>query len=205
VPATACFREPLFDLFDQCLLGFPCRWPQRLFCRLALLRFGFPLTVIQFGLSSVRQGVCLKDPVLTCAARIVVIEDNDSDVFLLGRALKLQNFQFEMLHLLNGREALAFIRKQGVYAESPVPSLILMDLNLSKYTGEDILREIRAAKHLTGIPVCAWSSSQSTRDRSMLEELGVSQFITKPAGLDQFLAIGKLIKDLLTSPVAARA
>ena len=147
----------------------------------------------------------MKDPVLTCAARIVVIEDNDSDVFLLGRALKLQNFQFEMLHLLNGREALAFIRKQGVYAESSVPSLILMDLNLSKYTGEDILREIRAAKHLTGIPVCAWSSSQSTRDRSMLEELGVSQFITKPAGLDQFLAIGKLIKDLLTSPVAARA
>ena len=147
----------------------------------------------------------MNNPVATCAARIVVIEDNDSDVFLLGRALKLQNFQFEMLHLLNGREALAFIRKQGVYAESPVPSLILMDLNLSKYTGEDILREIRAAKHLTGIPVCAWSSSQSTRDRSMLEELGVSQFITKPAGLDQFLAIGKLIKDLLTSPVAARA
>ena len=145
----------------------------------------------------------MKDAVVTRAARIVVIEDNDSDVFLLGRALKLQNFQFEMVHLLNGREALAFIRREGAYAEAAVPNLILMDLNLSKYTGEDILRAIRGSKHLAGVPVCAWSSSQSSRDRSMLEELGVSQFITKPAGLDQFLAIGKLIKDLLTDPIAA--
>ncbi len=136
------------------------------------------------------------------AARIVVIEDNDSDVYLLNRALKMQNFQFEMLHLLNGREAIAFIHRQGAYSEAPVPNLILMDLNLSKYTGEDILREIRAADHLVGVRVCAWSSSQSLRDRSMLKDLGVSQFITKPAGLDQFLAIGRLIKDLLTTPIA---
>jgi CheY-like chemotaxis protein len=118
-------------------------------------------------------------------------------VYLLGRALKQQHLRFELVHLLNGRQALAFIRRQGTYAEAAIPDLILMDLNMSKYTGEDILREIKQAEHLTGIPVCAWSSSQSGRDRSMLKELGVSQFITKPAGLDQFLAIGKVIKDLL--------
>jgi chemotaxis family two-component system response regulator Rcp1 len=134
------------------------------------------------------------------AARIVVIEDNDSDVYLLNRALKMQNLEYEMVHLLNGREALAFIRGQGAYADTAIPNLILMDLNLSKYTGEDILRAIRGAKHLAGVRVCAWSSSQSVQDRSMLQDLGVSQFITKPAGLDQFLAIGKLIKDLLMSP-----
>ena len=136
------------------------------------------------------------------AARIVVIEDNDSDVFLLHRALKMQDLRFEMVHLLNGREALAFIRGEGAYADTAIPNLILMDLNLSKYIGEDILREIRGAKHLAGVPVCAWSSSQSLRDRSMLKDLGVSQFITKPAGLDEFLAIGKLIKDLLAGPIA---
>ena len=136
------------------------------------------------------------------AARIVVIEDNDSDVFLLHRALKMQDLRFEMVHLLNGREAFAFIRGEGAYADTAIPNLILMDLNLSKYTGEDILREIRGAKHLAGVPVCAWSSSQSLRDRSMLKDLGVSQFITKPAGLDEFLAIGKLIKDLLAGPIA---
>jgi chemotaxis family two-component system response regulator Rcp1 len=147
--------------------------------------------------------VDLKEAPVVHAARIVVIEDNDSDVYLLDRALKMQNFQFEMVHLINGREALAFIRKQGAHADAAMPDLILMDLSLSKYTGEDILREIRGAKHLIGIPVCAWSSSQSAGDRTMLQNLGVSQFITKPAGLDQFLAIGKLIKDLLTSsPIA---
>jgi len=145
----------------------------------------------------------LIDALAVPAARIVVIEDNWSDVFLLGRALKQQDLRFELIHLLNGSEALAFIHRQGAYADAANPNLILMDLNLSKYTGEDILREIRAAKHLAGIPVCAWSSSQSGRDRSMLKELGVSQFITKPAGLDQFMEIGKLIKDLLPGPGAS--
>ena len=141
--------------------------------------------------------VSLKDASDVCAARILVIEDNASDVFLLNRALKKQDFPFELVHLLNGGDALAFIRRQGVYAEAALPDLILMDLNLSKYTGEEILREIRAAQHLAGIPVCVWSSSQSRRDKSLLQDLGVSQFITKPSGLDQFMEIGKTIKDLL--------
>src|ERR1035438_313187 len=110
--------------------------------------------------------VSLKDTAVVSAARILVIEDNVSDVFLLDRALKKQNFRFELVHLLNGGEALAFIRRQGAYAETAIPDLILMDLNLSKYTGEDILREIRAAAHLVGVPVCVWSSSQSRRDKS---------------------------------------
>jgi len=130
-------------------------------------------------------------------ARILVIEDNGSDVFLLERALKKQELQFELVHLPNGDEALAFMRRQGVWAEAENPDLILMDLNLAKYTGEDILREIRAADHLTGVPVCAWSSSQSLRDEALLKDLGVLRFVTKPTGLDQFMEVGAIIKDLL--------
>jgi CheY-like chemotaxis protein len=133
------------------------------------------------------------------AARILVIDDNESDVFLLDRALKKQDFSFDLVHLLSGGEALAFIRKEGAYAEAGIPNLILLDLNLSKYTGEDILREIRSAGHLAGVPVCVWSSSRSPRDGSMLKDLGVSQFIPKPSGLGQFMEIGKILKDLLTS------
>jgi DNA-binding response OmpR family regulator len=148
------------------------------------------------------SGVSLKHASVVRAARILVIEDNASDVFLLNRALKKQDFQFELVHLVSGGEALVFIRRQGAYAEAAIPDLILMDLNLSKYTGEDILREIRAAKYLAGVPVCVWSSSQSRRNKSLLKDLGVSQFITKPAGLDQFMEIGKTIKDLLAGPSA---
>lgn len=134
------------------------------------------------------------------AARILVVEDNASDVFLLERALNKQDFPFELVHLLNGREALAFIRRQGAYVNAAIPNLILVDLNLSMYTGEDILREIRSVTHLGGVPVCVWSSSRSRRDEALLRDLGVSQFITKPSGLDQFIEIGKIIKDLLAGP-----
>jgi chemotaxis family two-component system response regulator Rcp1 len=142
----------------------------------------------------------LKPATVVSAARILVIEDNRSDVFLLDRALHKQDFRFELVHLLSGGEALAFIRRQGVYAEAAVPNLILVDLNLSKYTGEDILREIRSATRLRGVPLCVWSSSRSRRDEALLKHLGVSQFITKPSGLNQFMEIGKTIKDLLAGP-----
>jgi DNA-binding response OmpR family regulator len=145
--------------------------------------------------------VSLEDASVVPAARILVIEDNRSDVFLLERALKQQDLRYELIHLLTGGQALAFIHRQGAYADAAIPDLILMDLNLAKYTGEEILREIRAAQHLAGVPVCAWSSSQSRRDEAMLKGLGVAEFITKPAGLDQFMEIGKTIKDLLESKV----
>jgi two-component system, chemotaxis family, response regulator Rcp1 len=139
----------------------------------------------------------LKHAATVRAVRILVIEDNASDVFLLERALKKQDLRFELVHLLSGGEALGFIRRQAPYADAPIPELILVDLNLSKYTGTDILREIRSAGHLAGVPVCVWSSSRSKRDEALLKDLGVSRFITKPAGLGQFMEIGTIIKDLL--------
>ena len=145
----------------------------------------------------------MKHATVDPASRILVIEDNGSDVFLLNRALKKQDLRFELVHLLDGAAALAFIRRQGCYADAAIPNLILLDLNLSKYTGEDILREIRNARYLDSVPVCVWSSSRSRRDESLLKDLGVAQFITKPAGLDQFMEIGKTIKDLLAGQRAA--
>jgi DNA-binding response OmpR family regulator len=143
------------------------------------------------------SGVGVKENSVVPAARILVIEDSASDVFLLDRALKKQDFRFELIHLISGGEALAFIRRQGAYTDAAAPNLILVDLNLSRYTGEDILREIRRAGHLGGVPVCVWSSSRSRRDEALLKDLGVTQFITKPSGLDQFREIGRIIKDLL--------
>ena|SRR5579863_3465323 len=137
------------------------------------------------------------------AVRILVVEDNGSDVFLLKRALNKHQLQFELIHLLTGADALAFIHAQGSYADAEIPNLILVDLNLSKYTGEEIVREIRGAGHLGGVPVCVWSSSQSRRDEATFRDLGISRFITKPSGLDQFMEIGKIIKDLLAIPKAA--
>jgi CheY-like chemotaxis protein len=142
-------------------------------------------------------GVNLKHASVIVAARILVIDDNESDVFLLDRALKKQGFPFELVHLMNGDDALAFIQRRGAYADAATPNLILLDLNLSKYTGEDIIHEIRNAPHLTDVVVCVWSSSRSRQDESLLKSLGVSRFIPKPSGLGQFMEIGKTIEDLL--------
>jgi two-component system, chemotaxis family, response regulator Rcp1 len=131
------------------------------------------------------------------APLVLVIEDNISDVFLLERALNKQGLRVELLHLADGDEALAFIRRNGAFSQMAIPSLILMDLNLPKHNGEDILRAIRGARHLSEIPVCAWSSSHSQQDQALLMDLGVARFVTKPLGLDQFMEIGKIIKDLL--------
>ncbi len=149
-----------------------------------------------------RRGVKLNDASAVSVARILVIEDNVPDVVLLERALKNQDLRFELVHLLNGSEALAFIRRQGAYADAAIPNLILVDLNLSRYSGEEIVREIRSAGHLGGVPVCVWSSSRSRRDEAVLKDLGVSEFIAKPSGLDRFMEIGKIIKDVLAGPKA---
>jgi chemotaxis family two-component system response regulator Rcp1 len=142
--------------------------------------------------------VSLKHAAVVHKPRILVIEDNRSDVFLLDRALKKQDFAFDLVHLSSGGEAIAFIRRLGRYADAPIPDLILVDLNLSKYTGEDILRAMQGASHLRGVPVCVWSSARSRRDNAALKDMGVSQFITKPSGLDQFMEIGRIVKGLLT-------
>jgi DNA-binding response OmpR family regulator len=142
-------------------------------------------------------GVSVTHGSIVPAARILVIEDNSADVFLLGRALNKQDRRFELICLADGDKALAFIRREGAYADAAVPDLILVDLNLPKCDGEDVLREIQRTQHLVGVPVCAWSSSQSRRDRDLFKELGVVRFITKPSGLDQFMEIGKILRDLL--------
>jgi len=142
-------------------------------------------------------GVDEKHASVVPTARILVIEDNLSDVFLLDRALQRQDLRFELIHLEDGGEAIAFIRRKGAYQGAAIPDLILLDLNLPKSTGEEIAREIPKAEHLVSIPVCVWSSSRFGRDQSLLRSLGVVRFITKPCGLDQFMEIGIVIKNLL--------
>jgi chemotaxis family two-component system response regulator Rcp1 len=133
---------------------------------------------------------------------IVVVEDNRSDVFLLKRALNRQHIDFQLTHLRDGSEALAFVRRDGPYANAPRPDLILVNLNLPKVDGEEIVREIRTARHLDGVPVWVWSSSELLQDGGSFSRLGANKFILKPSGLEQFMQIGKTVKDLLSRVVS---
>src|ERR1035438_9045979 len=112
---------------------------------------------------------------------ILVVKDNASDVFLLERALTRQQINFQLTHLRDGAEALAFVRREAPYANSPRPDLILVDLNNAKIGRECVIREVRNARHLDEVPVCVWFSAESLCDRETLNRLGVDQFIIKPS------------------------
>ena len=96
------------------------------------------------------------EPVTVTAAPIVlVIEDNISDVFLLERALHKQNYESNSFVWRTETRPLPSFTGMGSDSQFAVPNLILLDLNLPKHSGDYILREIRGARHLSGIPVCA--------------------------------------------------
>ena len=129
---------------------------------------------------------------------ILVVEDNISDVFLLERALEKQPIDFQLTHLRDGAEALAFIRREGPYANARRPDLILVNMNLPKVDGEEIVHQIRRTRHLNGVPVWVWSSSDLLHGGESLSRLGADRFILKPSGLEESMGIGKTVKDLLS-------
>ncbi len=140
----------------------------------------------------------MKPPRGTRSYSILVIEDNLSDVLLLEKALEGQHIDFQLTHLLDGGAALAFIHREGSYANSPRPDLILLNMNLPKVDGEEVFHQIRSARHLDGVPVCLWSSSKFLYDGESIRGLGADEFILKPSGLEEFMQIGKIVKDLLS-------
>jgi CheY-like chemotaxis protein len=129
---------------------------------------------------------------------ILVVEDNVSDAYLLEKALEMQHIDFQLTHLRDGAEALAFIRREGPYAKAPRPDLILVNMNLPKVDGEEIVHQIRGARRLDGVPVWVWSSSDLLHGGESFSRLGADGFILKPSGLERFMEIGKTVKDLLS-------
>jgi DNA-binding response OmpR family regulator len=77
------------------------------------------------------------------------------------------------------------------------PALAIIDLNVPKHDGAEILKKIRTSRRLADLPVLIMSSSSSPRDRARLFELGIGRYVTKPADLDEFLKIGQVVKELL--------
>lgn len=122
---------------------------------------------------------------------IFLAEDNPADVYLLKEALgsSVSN-PVDVVVAQDGEEALDFVHGRGRFESVAPPDLIVLDLNLPKSDGSDVLRCIRESDRLGRIPVVILTSSDSPRDRATAERLGASCYITKPSDLDAFLALG---------------
>ena len=130
-------------------------------------------------------------------ARILIIEDHAPDVYLVKEALRASRVTFELIHLGDGSAARAYLTD---VPSAGVPDLIFLDLNIPKADGLELLRMIRSWPHLAHVPVAVITSSCSPKDKEEAYRQGANLFITKPAGLSEFLAvIGGAAKHLLAA------
>jgi two-component system, chemotaxis family, response regulator Rcp1 len=126
---------------------------------------------------------------------ILLVEDSPADVRLTREALKEAKV-LNALHVAqDGVEALAFLRKKGQYANSPRPDLILLDLNLPKKDGREVLAEVKADDNLRGIPVVVLTTSRAEEDVVRTYNLHANAYITKPVDLKQFLDVIHAIEE----------
>ena len=126
---------------------------------------------------------------------ILLVEDNPGDVRLTQEAFK-EGKLLNKLHVVeDGVEALAFLNREGKYADAPCPELILLDLNLPKKDGRDVLAEIKTDEDLKRIPVVILTTSQSEEDILKSYDLNANCYITKPVDLDKFIEVVKSIEE----------
>jgi two-component system, chemotaxis family, response regulator Rcp1 len=126
---------------------------------------------------------------------ILLVEDNPGDADLTQEVLE-ESKVLNHIHVVgNGVEALAFLRREGVYAEMPRPDLILLDLNLPKKRGHEVLAEIKQDPTLRYIPVVILTTSQAERDVLKAYNLHANAYITKPVDLALFIETVKSIED----------
>jgi len=126
---------------------------------------------------------------------ILLIEDNPADVRLTQEAFRDAKVQNRIHVVGDGVEAMAFLRRQGSFSSIPCPDLIILDLNLPRKDGREVLAEIKCDRTLKHIPVIALTTSQAEEDITKAYDLHVNCYITKPPDLDQFFAVIRSIED----------
>jgi two-component system response regulator len=148
----------------------------------------------------------MSDILTGARTRLLVIEDNPVDVDLLRRSLDAAELDFEFTVIDDGAEALDFVSRSRL--PSHAPDLAVIDLNLPKHNGLELLREMRTNSALAGVPVLMLSSAPYVDNPAKLENLLVGRFLAKPLDYDDYLKVGLVIREMLsdeTSPGTADA
>lgn len=125
--------------------------------------------------------------------KILLVEDNPGDVRLTQEALKESKMLNELYVTEDGVEAMEFLNREGKFTDAPYPDLILLDLNLPKKDGRELLEEIKADERFRRIPVVVLTTSKAQEDIYRMYEQHANCYITKPIDLDQFIEVVKSI------------
>ena len=127
------------------------------------------------------------------------MEDNPGDIRLIQEAFKEGGFSSHLNITRDGEQALAFLRQEGAYSKSPRPSFILLDLNLPRKDGREVLAEIKREKGLRQIPVVILSTSTSTEDVHHAYDLHANCYVPKPLDVEKLVQLGRSLEEFWLS------
>jgi CheY-like chemotaxis protein len=133
---------------------------------------------------------------------ILVVEDNDADVFLLKEAISLHKIGVSLHVVENGALAIAYIETVDKDTAAACPLLCLLDMNLPLRSGPEVLRQLRQSKRMSGIPAIIMTSSKSQNEREDIIRLGASAYFHKPISYSDFMEIGNLLRCYLPAGAA---
>ena len=126
---------------------------------------------------------------------ILLVEDNEGDARLAIEALKDAKVRNNLSWVKDGMEAMDFLRNEGAYGDAPCPDVILLDLNLPKKDGREVLADIKEDERLRRIPVVVLTVSQAEEDIVRSYDLHANCFISKPIDLEQFMRVVQAVED----------
>lgn len=126
---------------------------------------------------------------------VLLVDDDPGDVELMTEVMGKASLKIKMNVVSDGVKALAYLRREGEYADSTRPDLVLLDLNMPIKDGRDTLREIKNDPNLRSIPVVVLTTSDADEDVIKTYTLGASCYVTKPVGLEQFAKVVESLED----------
>jgi chemotaxis family two-component system response regulator Rcp1 len=136
----------------------------------------------------------MSQPVHGDPIEILLVEDSPDDIVLTTEALKDGKVRNRVSVVEDGEEAMAFLRREGRHATAPRPDLILLDLNLPRKSGREVLAEVKQDPKLKRIPVVVMTTSSSEKDILQAYNCHANCYVTKPVDLDQFLGVIRSIE-----------
>ena len=128
---------------------------------------------------------------------VLLADDNPSDVYLIREALREHGVDCVLRVATDGKDVLSIISGEAPDVDSERLSLIILDLNMPRHDGIEILQRLKASSTLERVPVVVLTASDSPRDRLMANQLGATRYLRKPSNLDEFLSLGAIFKELL--------
>ncbi|MHB8606167.1 MAG: response regulator [Thermoplasmatota archaeon] len=130
---------------------------------------------------------------------LLLVEDNPGDVRLTMEALKESTMRTRVSHVPDGEQAMLFLRREGEYASAPRPDLVLLDLNLPRKDGREVLADLKGDPALRSIPVIILTTSDSSEDIRRAYGLHANCYITKPADFSEFVRVVRQVEDFWLS------